>query len=261
MHPPDSAATAIGGTRGAVSEPSAPGDRAEPPRRSARVRAAVSGTVVLVLIGFGAAVIAAIITPGGERVAVGQSAAAESALGAEAGGRAPAGDPGGDGGPVGAESAAAQPGGRALIVHVTGAVENPGVIELSEGARVIDVVARAGGATDDADLAAVNLAREVVDGEQIHLPRVGEEPPAPAPGAAGAASPGGAGGATAGAVVNINSASSAELETLPGVGPALAGRIIAWREQNGPFRSVDELLAVSGIGEKTLSGFRDQIGI
>ena len=72
---------------------------------------------------------------------------------------------------------------------------------------------------------------------------------------------GGAGGTLVGGVVNINTAASAELETLPGVGPALAGRIIAWRDQNGPFRSVDELLAVSGIGEKTLSGFRDQVGI
>lgn len=240
----------------------------EPPRRSARVRAAVSGTVVLVLIGFGAAVVASIVTPGGERVTVGQSAAAGSPAGH--GDRDETGDrgegPGDDGGSEGAAGngagLAGAPAARAVFVHITGAVESPGVVELSEGARVIDVVARAGGATDDADLAAVNLAREIVDGEQIHIPRVGEHPPdSPAAGPGSSASGGGAGGAAAGGVVNINTAASAELETLPGVGPALAGRIIAWREQNGPFRSVDELLAVSGIGEKTLSGFRDQVGI
>jgi competence protein ComEA len=220
-----------------------------PPRRSARVRAAVSGTVVLVLIGFGAAVVASIVTPGGERVS-GEAVAVDGGPGAYTGvDRASgAGEPGdGVGGGAGTTAPTA-------IVHITGAVAHPGVVEVSVGARVVDVIARAGGTTEGADLAAINLARPVVDGEQIHVPREGESPPVPH-GSAGAASSG-----PGGAVININTAGSAELETLPGVGPALAGRIIAWRDQNGPFRAVDELLAVSGIGEKTLSGFRDRVG-
>jgi len=219
---------------------------------------------VLVLVGFAAAVVASIITPGGERVAVGQSATAGAWADGD-GGDGDAAEPGagpGAGAAAGAHGGGVEGGpattGRSVIVHVTGAVAHPGVVELPEGARVIDVVARAGGASDDAELGAVNLAREVVDGEQIHVPRVGELPPE---GAFAESTPGGTAGATAGGVVNLNTASSAELESLPGVGPALAGRIITWREQNGPFRSVDELLAVSGIGEKTLSGFRELVGV
>ncbi|RZS59073.1 competence protein ComEA [Microcella putealis] len=226
---------------------------AEPPRRALRLRAAVGGVVVLVLLGLGAAVITSIVTPGGERITVsandpGAPGSGETRVDADAGGAGTGGAHPDDGASV-VEA-------RVVLVHVAGAVANPGVVELAEGARVLDAVARAGGAADDAELTAVNLARVVVDGEQIVVPRVGEVPAA-APGspASGAASSGAAG------LVNLNVADATTLETLPGVGPAIAARIIAWRDENGPFRSVDELLAVSGIGEKTLDGFRELVTV
>ncbi|GAB3616993.1 hypothetical protein GCM10027416_15500 [Okibacterium endophyticum] len=138
-----------------------------------------------------------------------------------------------------------------LYVHVSGAVSASGVYQLAEGDRVIDAVAAAGGFAADADQAAVNLARFVVDGEQIVVPAVGEAPPPVADAGGGAAGPG----------ININTASALDLETLPGVGPALAQSIVDWRTENGPFGSVDDLLNVSGIGEKTLEGFREQVTI
>ncbi|MER3394525.1 MAG: helix-hairpin-helix domain-containing protein [Microcella pacifica] len=141
-----------------------------------------------------------------------------------------------------------------LVLHVHGAVVEPGIVVLPAGSRVVDAIAAARGPTDEADLGGVNLARVVVDGEQLYVPRVGEVPP---PGA-GASSGAGAG---ASGLVNINTADATALETLPGIGPALASRIIAWREANGGFRAVDELLAVSGIGQKTLDGFRDQVTV
>lgn len=227
--------------------------------------------VVLVLVGFSAAVIAAIVTPGGERVELATEGGAEGGNGEVAGGDVGGrdGDPAQAGSYLGGDSGAsdveagrdgdADPGVDTVVVHVSGAVAQPGVVELLIGSRVVDALAQAGGPDDEADLSALNLARPLVDGEQVHVPVVGEAPPG------GAASSGTAGGSAAagapGAVVNINTAGPAELESLPGVGPALAGRIIAWREQNGLFRSVDELLAVSGIGEKTLAGFRDQVTV
>lgn len=151
-----------------------------------------------------------------------------------------------------------------IVVHVSGAVENPGVVRLEPGARVQDAVDAAGGAAPEADLAAVNLARPVADGEQIHLPLPGEEPPpaaAPelgqAPGTGG--SPGsGASGTSRDVLIDINTANASQLEELPGVGPAIAQRIIDHREANGPFRSVDDLMEVSGIGPATLEKIRDQ---
>ena len=219
---------------------------AEPPRRSLRVRAAVGGIVVLVLLGFAAAVITSIVTPGGERVAV-SSASDGGSVGSDAS------EADGGGGPASEQAVVTD---QVVLVHVAGAVANPGVVELADGARVLDALARAGGAADDADLTAVNLARVVVDGEQIVVPRVGETPIA-APGVSGS----GGGGSGAPGLVNLNAADATALETLPGVGPAIAARIVAWRDENGPFRSVDELLAVSGIGEKTLDGFRDLVTV
>lgn len=212
-----------------------------PPVRSPRVRAALGGVVVLALLGVGAAVVATVATPGGQVVAVPVSSdpvSSDPAAGSDA-----------------ADDGFGAP--EVVVLHVLGAVVDPGIVELPLGSRVVDAIAAAGGPTDDADLAAVNLARVVVDGEQLRLPAVGEAPP---PGAAGAGGVGGAAGsgASADGRININTADAAGLEQLPGVGPAIAARIIAWREQNGPFRSVDELTAVSGIGEKTLDGLRDQ---
>jgi competence protein ComEA len=205
------------------------------PVRSPRVRAALGGVVVLALLGVGAAVVASVATPGGEVVAVPGAVPAT--------GDAAAGDD------TASDVVGTPP---VVVVHVLGAVVDPGIVELPLRSRVVDAIAAAGGPTDDADLAAVNLARVIADGEQLRLPAVGEVPPAsPSAGGGGA-------GTSADGRININTADAAGLEQLPGVGPAIAARIIAWREQNGPFRSVDELTAVSGIGEKTLDGLRDQ---
>ena len=133
-----------------------------------------------------------------------------------------------------------------VMVHVVGAVESPGVIELPENSRIVDALAKAGGARDDAVLSGINLARVLFDGEQIVVPALGDEPAA----ALGGAAPG---------LVSLSRGTSAELETLPRVGPATAARIIAWREANGPFASVDDVLAVSGIGPATLEGFRSLV--
>lgn len=136
----------------------------------------------------------------------------------------------------------------AVYVHVSGAVERPGLYVLDEGARVVDAVSAAGGLTDAAEAAAVNLARVVADGEQLHVPEVGEAAPAGGTSGAGAPSP-----------IDLNTADAGTLDTLPGIGPALAERIILWREENGPFRVTEDLLAVSGIGEKVLDGLTDLV--
>ncbi|MCR2785552.1 MULTISPECIES: ComEA family DNA-binding protein [unclassified Microbacterium] len=139
----------------------------------------------------------------------------------------------------------------AVYVHVSGAVAVPGLYRLDDGARVVDAIAAAGGFGEGADEAAVNLARIVGDGEQLHVPVVGEAvPAATAPGAA--APPGGG-------KVNLNTADLAALDTLPRIGPALAQRIIDWRDENGRFTSVDDLLAVPGIGDKMLAALRDLV--
>lgn len=138
--------------------------------------------------------------------------------------------------------------GGELYVHVLGAVERPGLYVLDLDARLVDAVAAAGGTTDDADLAAINLARLLTDGEQIVVPVAG------ASAAAGATAPGDD-------RIDLNTADQAALETLPRIGPALAGRIIAWRDENGRFQSVDDLLAVPGIGEKMLAGIRDGVRV
>jgi len=163
-----------------------------------------------------------------------------------------------DGSPGAVDSSGA-PGssGSPVFVHLHGRVAQPGLYELAPGARVVDVVAAAGGFADDAEQGAVNLARPLVDGEQLYVPAVGEAAAGPDSGAGAGAAAGSAvgGGASGpgGALVDLNSADAAALETLPGVGPATSAAILDWRRQNGAFRSVDDLLGVSGIGEKTLA--------
>jgi len=165
-----------------------------------------------------------------------------------------------------------------VVVHVLGAVQRAGVVTLPGTSRVADALAAAGGAADDADLVRLNLARPVQDGERLYVPRVGEvevpqELDGGAGGGAGTASGAGAGGggggggggsggaAGIGDVVDLNTADQAALETLPGIGPALAGRILAWRDEHGRFASVDDLLDVSGIGDARLADLRDRVRV
>ena len=136
-----------------------------------------------------------------------------------------------------------------IYVHLLGAVAEPGLYALPDGARVIDGIAAAGGFAATADRAAVNLARFLSDGEQLSVPVVGDVPTAPA-------QPG-----TIGGKVNLNTADAAILETLPRVGPAMAARIIAWREANGRFAVVEDLQGVDGIGDKTFTALRDLVTV
>lgn len=140
-----------------------------------------------------------------------------------------------------------------LLVQVSGAVRRPGIVSVPAGARALDAVAAAGGATADADPGGLNLAAPVADGQQITVPARGAAPPSAVPGSASAA------GAAAGATVSINSAGAEQLETLPRIGPAMAARIIAWRTAHGGFRSVDDLGQVEGVGPKTLAGLRPHV--
>jgi competence protein ComEA len=163
-------------------------------------------------------------------------------------GPGPATGPASATGPAPATGPAVAPSGSPspeVVVDVTGKVRHPGIVVLQPGARVVDALDAAGGARRGADLAGLNLARLLVDGEQI----VVGVPPPPGPAASAAGSP----GPDPGALVNLNTASPAELEELPGVGPVTAKAIVDWRTGNGGFRSVDQLLDVDGIGEKTLA--------
>jgi competence protein ComEA len=144
-----------------------------------------------------------------------------------------------------------------LIVDVTGAVRRPGVFEFQPGDRVIDAVERAGGARDNADLTLLNLAAPLTDGQQILVPKKGAAT-ASVPGTTGGV-PGSSG--STGALVNINTADEATLETLNGVGPVLAAAIIQYRTEHGPFASVDQLDEVSGIGPATLEDLRSQVTV
>ena len=139
-------------------------------------------------------------------------------------------------------------------MHVIGAVKKPGVYELPLGSRVLDAVKRAGGMQKNANPEAINLAAEVTDGQQLRIPLEGIAPvPLARPRAAApkAGAPGG--------MLNVNTASSAELETLPGIGPALAQRIIDFRQANGAFKNLAELDAVSGIGPALLATLRQKV--
>ena len=150
---------------------------------------------------------------------------------------------------------------QTITVHVAGAVKNPGVYRLKYGARVNDGVVAAGGATSVANLDVINLATVLNEGEQIYVPKRGEKPhtitnrPQSGDGAGGGSATGGAGGGASGAtqIININLASATELEQLPGVGPATAKAIVAYREKNGAFLRVEDLLKVRGIGPAKLS--------
>jgi competence protein ComEA len=143
-----------------------------------------------------------------------------------------------------------------LVVHVVGAVRRPGLYRLRSGARIADAVRRAGGTTRKADLEAINLAAPVEDGLQVVVPR--RVPPAPA-GAPGAAAPGDAAAPAASGPVHLNTASLEQLDTLPGVGPVTAQKIVDWRQTHGAFTSVDDLDAIPGIGPARLEQLRDLV--
>jgi len=147
--------------------------------------------------------------------------------------------------------------GEEVVVDVAGAVARPGLVHLRSGARVADALAAAGGPTADADVASLNQARVVADGEQVRVLRVGE-PAIPQPAAAGPAGSAPGGRAT---LVDLNRATPAELDALPGVGPATAAAIITWRGENGGFRRVEDLLEVPGIGPARLERLRPLVRV
>jgi competence protein ComEA len=150
---------------------------------------------------------------------------------------------------------------RALVVHVVGAVRRPGLYRLREGARVADAVARAGGATGAAELAALNLAAPLVDGIQVLVPSRSASP-AGGESAEGDSLPEAAVGATAaglGGKPSLSSATVEQLDELPGVGPVTAQKILDYRAEHGPFRSVDDLDAVPGIGPVRIEQLRDLV--
>ena len=146
-----------------------------------------------------------------------------------------------------------------VYVDVDGAVASPGVYRLQDGARVSQAIDAAGGLMAEADVTGLNRASKVTDGQKIYVPTVGEQQAALAAGGAdgGAAAASGTGASSG--LVNINTASAAELQTLSGIGPSMAQSIIDERTQNGAFASVDDLMRVSGIGEKKLAKIKDCI--
>lgn len=208
-------------------------DEVVAPRR-ARVRIGIGAAAVLVAVGLGIAILVSAFGSHGSTSAVTRPTFSAPA---------PTGSPG---------VQEAVPG-AGIYVHVLGAVASPGLFLLKDGDRAVDAVSAAGGFTATADQAQLNLARRLVDGEQIYVPNVGESAPA-APGGAGVA------GQPAGKV-NLNTADEATLETLPRVGPAMAKRILDWRKTNGRFSSIEDLMGVTGVGDKTFEGLKDLITV
>lgn len=186
-------------------------------RPAPRLRVGTGAVIVLLLVGLGVAVLV-------------------SALGGRDGSV-----------PIVAPSAVAVQSSGSIYVHVLGAVLEPGLHELRPGDRVVDAIAAAGGFADNADETQLNLARLLVDGEQLYAPVVGEVPVST--------------GATIGGKVNLNTADQAALEAMPEVGPSLAQAILSWREKNGRFTAVEDLLSVSGIGDKTFETLKDLVTV
>ena len=152
----------------------------------------------------------------------------------------------------------ARPPASGSVVHVAGAVREPGVYRLPAGARVQDAVERAGGARPNGDVNAINLAAKVADGQQVFVPSRGAGAGAGTATAAGGGGGGAAGGAP-GPPISLNTATAEQLDSLDGVGPATARKIIAWRTQHGGFRSVADLGQVPGIGPKKLAALKDKV--
>ncbi|CAN5550784.1 hypothetical protein BH09ACT4_BH09ACT4_20960 [soil metagenome] len=198
-----------------------------PDARRSRVRVGAGAAVVLGLLGVGVAVVITAMTPHGATAVIAPAVSPSSEVQAVDAG-----------------------GGSVIYVHILGQVMHPGLYALRDGDRAVDIVAAAGGFTPDADPAALNLARLLSDGEQIVVPAVGEAPAA-----------GGASSAAADGTVNLNTADATALETLPRIGPAIAQRILDWREKNGRFSAIEDLLDVPGIGSATFEGLRDLVTV
>jgi competence protein ComEA len=208
------------------------------------MRVGIGAAVVLLIAGLGIAVLVSAFSSAGVTTTIAPAPSAASGTGTARSGSAPP------------SATGTSPGSAvSLFVHILGAVAKPGLYQLHDGARAVDAVAAAGGFTAEADRQQLNLARLVSDGEQIYVPKVGE---------AGSGPPGNSAVGGAGAVggkVNINTASESDLETLPRVGPTMAKRIIAWREANGRFATIEDLMSVTGIGEKTFAELKDLVTI
>ncbi len=139
-----------------------------------------------------------------------------------------------------------------IRVYISGAVRRPAVYELPPDSIVQDALDAAGGPTSDADLVHINLAQGLADQQHVYVSREGEANPTP---------PVSGSGESAGATVNINTATAAELEALPRIGPTMAQRIVEYRQTNGPFESIEEIQNVPGIGPATFAGFEDMITV
>lgn len=149
-----------------------------------------------------------------------------------------------------------------LLVQVNGAVLNPGLVRLSNGARVDDAIKAAGGSTSDADLSRLNLAKKVSDGELVVVPRIGDPTPNPltsTPTPRASSTPRPTLTATPIVLININTATAAELDKLPGIGASTAQRIIEYRQANGPFQRIEDLMKVKGIGQAEFDAIKNLI--
>ncbi|MDU4922401.1 helix-hairpin-helix domain-containing protein [Dermabacter sp.] len=215
----------------------------------------------------GGAHMATSMTPSDDRVAVNAQPLEEApeVTTAIAEGSAPEASSPASTAPAPGSSNAPAAGKQTVVVHVVGAVRQPKLVELPSDARVGDALEAAGGPTEDADLRRINLARVVSDGEQVYVPREGEEIPEeianPMTEAESAPSAPGAEAGGDGALVNINTASESELDELPGVGPAIAARIVEHRTTNGPFSNIEQLQDVKGIGPAIFEKLRERISI
>ena len=164
----------------------------------------------------------------------------------------------GEHGPLASEKTSVQaPSQDRIVVDVAGAVMQPAVVELPSGARVRDAIDACGGLSDDADAAQVNRAAPLADGQQVYIPRVGEEMTGGGAVAPGQGTPVGQGQAAA--LVNINTADESALDGLPGIGPATATAIVEDRAENGPFSAPEDLMRVSGIGDKKFERLKSLI--
>lgn len=214
----------------------------------------VSSTIVVVAL---VAAVCAGIALGsgmaaGDGVVIERGGAAADTGSLEDAGRADAAS-GGDGTEGSDEDADA---GELVVVDVAGAVASPAVVELDAGSRVADALDAAGGLAADADISSLNRAMRVTDGMKIYVPRIGEDDAPPS----SSVSEGGAGDQDgAQPLVSINTATADELDTLPGVGPSTAAAIVEDREQNGPFSALEDLMRVSGIGEKKFENMKDRL--